>query len=397
MGQVATERTSRRFGPYVVAALVVAGSCDIMRRLPIVSSTAAAPVLLLQVLLIARTWGTGPALAGSTTAGAVFSYYFFPPGWHFLQDLNDWVAFFTFTVTAILVGELSARAERRQLEAEQGRREIEQLYQQLNVAFERASDAEAARRNEQLKAALLEAITHNLRTPLTAIKASVTAMLSAGGKLPGAQLTSEGRSELLHVIDEESDRLNRFIEGLSVADRTAADYTPRRHATNLATVVDDAMRRAGTVLRAHKVERQLEPGLPGLAIEPGAVVEVLYMLLDNASKYSPPGTTIYVEASCSGPRHVRISVTDEGPGIPADYREQVFDKFFRVPGREPFDPRRGGVGLGLPIARRLIESQAGTIGIEVPGNGRGTRVVLTLPVVADARNEAAQGAAIAHV
>jgi two-component system sensor histidine kinase KdpD len=128
-------------------------------------------VLLLVVLLIARAWGTGPALVASAAAALAFSYYFLPPAGIAIEDVNDWVAFFTFTVTAIVVGELAARAERRQLEAEEGRKEIEQLYQQLGAAFERASEAEAARRSEQLKAALLDALTHNLRTPLTAIKA----------------------------------------------------------------------------------------------------------------------------------------------------------------------------------------------------------------------------------
>ena len=108
---------------------------------------------------------------------------------------NDWAAFFTFTSTAILVGELSARAERRHLEAQAGRREIERLYQELQAAFDRASEAEAARRNEQLKATLLDALTHNLRTPLTAIKASVTALMGSrtmDGKRE-AGLSIEGR------------------------------------------------------------------------------------------------------------------------------------------------------------------------------------------------------------
>src|SRR4029079_18611385 len=130
-------------------------------------------------------------------------------------DLPDWVAFVSFTVTAILVGELAARAERRQIEAEEGRREIEQLYQQLGAAFDRASEAEAARRSEQLKAALLDALTHNLRTPLTSIKAAVTALIRARAWTPQSELPADGRLELLQVINEESDRLNRFIEGLS--------------------------------------------------------------------------------------------------------------------------------------------------------------------------------------
>ncbi len=377
--RVATQIGIRRVGAYVIAVVVVSGGAALLSRLPVVTAGAAAPILLLEVLLIARAWGTGPALAGSTSAGVAFTYYFLPPSGKFIEDLNDWVAFLTFTITAILVGELSARAERRQLEAEQGRREIEQLYQQLGAAFERASEAEAARRNEQLKAALLDALTHNLRTPLTAIKASVTGLIGSDDAVPAGGLTRESRRELLQVIDEESDRLNRFIEGLSVADRPGPAHAASLHQARLGAIVDDALKRASTVLRRHRVHTTIDPRISGLAVDPGAVVEVLYMLLDNASKYSPAGTTIGIEATPDGEHQVRIVVSDEGPGIPENFSEQVFEKFFRIPGREALDPRRGGIGLGLPIARRLMESQAGEIWIERPEGGRGTRVVLRLP------------------
>src|SRR4029079_13120371 len=104
-----------------------------------------------------------------------------------------------------------------------------------------------------------------------------------------------------------------------------------------------------------------------------SVAEVLYILLDNASKYSPPGTTIAIRASRRpDEQYVRLSVADERPGIPPDMQERVFEKFFRVPGREPYDRRRGGVGLGLVIARRLVEAQGGRIWIEAAGSTRGT-------------------------
>src|SRR5204863_1699115 len=122
-------------------------------------------------------------------------------------------------VAAVVAGELASRAERRTAEAQQGRLEIERLYRHLQMAFDRASEAEAARRNEQLKAALLDALTHNLRTPLTAIKAGVTALIGAGARTGTSELSGDEQHELLQVIDEESDRLNRFIEGLSTTDR----------------------------------------------------------------------------------------------------------------------------------------------------------------------------------
>jgi len=367
---------------YAVAVAAIVACVAVLWRIPAITAAAAAPVLLLAVLLIARAFGTGPALMAAVCAALGFSYYFLPPVGFGIEDPNDWVEFITFTASAIIVGELAARAERRQLDLEEGKREIEQLYQQLGAAFERASEAEAARRNEQLKAALLDALTHNLRTPLTAIKASVTALI--GMQLsPASGLSLEGRRDLLHVIDEESDRLNRFIEGLSGADRPDQSQPRSLEAADLDVIVRGSVARAGTVTRHHRVTVTVDEDVPPLQLDAAALTEALYILLDNASKYSQPGTGISLEARLDGPDLVRISVADEVPGIPEDMREKVFEKFFRIPGREPIDGRRTSVGLGLPIARRLIEAQAGRIWIEQPATGRGTEVVLTVPVTVD--------------
>jgi K+-sensing histidine kinase KdpD len=356
----------------------VAAALSLVRQ---INSGAAAPVLLLTVLLIARSFGTGPALVGAVCAGLAFSYFFLPPIGLFIEDPNDWLAFGTFTITALVVGELASRAERRRLGLEEGKREIEQLYAQLGAAFERASEAEAARRSEGLKSALLDALTHNLRTPLTAIKAAVTALLGQGSN-DFSSLSSANRRELLLVIDEESDRLNRFIEGLSVADRPDPSQPNSFRSSSVEQLVREAVARAATVARRHRVQVLVPSDLPDVAVDRSAIGEALYTLIDNASKYSPLHTTIVLRATLVGDRHVRIAVEDEGPGIPEELREQVFQKFFRIPGRESVDPRRTGIGLGLPIARRLVESQAGWIEIDTPASGRGTSVALTLPSVA---------------
>jgi len=379
---------SSRAVAYLVSIGVISLCATLLFATPAITAVAAAPVLLLAVLLIARSLGTGPALMGSVCAAIAFSFYFIPPVGLFIEDPNDWVAFGTFSITAIVVGELAARAERRQVELEDGKREIEQLYQQLGAAFERASEAEAARRNEQLKSALLDALTHNLRTPLTAIKAAVTAML---GETDTVALSTASRRELLHIIDEESDRLNRFIEGLTSADRPDPMQPNSFRAVPADQVVKEAVARAETVARRHRVLVSIAPNLPQLAVDRSAIGEVLYTLIDNASKYSPVNTTIRITAVAEDDRHVRLVVEDEGPGIAPELREQVFQKFFRIPGRESVDPRRTGIGLGLPIAKRLVESQAGQIAIETPASGRGTSLVLTLPcVAAETRTEETQ-------
>jgi two-component system sensor histidine kinase KdpD len=379
---------------YVSAAAVILASGLLLGAVPVVSARAAAPIFLFAVLVVALRWGTGPALFASFTAAFAYSYFFLPPVGLAIETPDDWVALGTFTATAVLVGELAARAERRHVEALEGRLEIEALYQKLESAFDRASEAEAARRNEQLKAALLDALRHNLRTPLTAIKASVTALLGSSRWNERAALSQEEFLDLLQVIDEETDRLNGFIGGLATADRVAggaADGGAR--SASLDEILTAGLARAEAITRDHRVTLSVEEGIPPLAVDAAALVEVVYILLDNATKYSPAGSEVRISASLEGHSHVYIEVADEGPGIPPLLRERVFENFFRIEGREPTDPHRTGLGLGLPIARRLVEAQTGRIWIESPPSRSGTAVIMMLPLcTAQAEEETAAAA-----
>jgi K+-sensing histidine kinase KdpD len=373
-----------RWLKYLAAAATVAPIVIVLQLLSVSYAGIAAPLLLLDVVVVARLWGTGPALVSAATGAAAYSYYFLPPAGFGIEESEDWIAFVTFTVTAVIAGELASRAERRAAEAQAGRAEIERLYQELQGAFERASEAEAARRNEQLKAALLDALTHNLRTPLTSIKAAVTALIRSGTWSPVSELSSEGRRELLQVIDEESDRLNRFIEGLSTSGEAAPAQPIHLRAIDVEELVRSGLSRAETVTRDHRVVVAMDQAIPAVSVDAASITEVIYILLDNASKYAPAGTSISVSAAREDERSVRIAVSDEGPGIPDHLRERVFEKFFRVPARESHDPNRGGIGLGLPIARRLVETQGGRIWVETAVSGVGTLMVMTLPAAADA-------------
>jgi len=367
---------------YFFAVASVALAVAVLELLgPTMNGATAAQILLLVLIIDARFFGTGPAVVASLCAAAGFSRYFVTPSGFTVGDPSDLAALAAFIIMAVVVGELASSAERRAREAQAGRQEVARLYQELQGAFDRASEVEAERRSEQVKAALLDALTHNLRTPLTAIKASVTALIGDDSTSVAPTLSAEGQRELLEVIDEESHRLNRCIEGLSAAGSDAVQPLNRRDAAP-GDIVRMGLARAETLTRDYRVDIDVPPVLPALSVDAASIVEVLYILLDNASKYAPPGSTIRVSASSSDGQYVSFAVADEGQGIPIDARERVFEKFFRVPGRESHDPRRKGIGLGLPIARRLVEAQGGRIWIDSPASGNGTLVQLLLPAAA---------------
>lgn len=349
-----------------------------------INQTTVALALLLVILFVAIFFGSRPALLSSLLAMLSFNYFFLPPvGTLTIAAPDNWVALAAFLITAVTVGQLSAGARQRAREAESGRIEIERLYGELREAFERASHAEALRQSERLKSALLDAVTHDLRTPLTSIKASVTSLLDAdrsgGDALP---LDLEGRQEFLAVINEEADRLNRFIQGLvELARIEAGEMHLRRGWGIVDEIIDAALVRAGPRTASHQVSVNVAADLPAVRVDASAVVEVIYTLLDNAAKYSAENTRIVLSADRAPGEMIRFAVEDEGCGIALELRERVFKKFFRIEedvGGAGAPP--SGLGMGLAIARGIVEAHGGRIWIEDRTEGQGTRVVFEVPV-----------------
>lgn len=378
--------SERRWTGYVVAALSVAALTLVLKLLgDHVNATTVSLVLLLNVLLIAIRRRSLPALVASVLSMLCFNFFFLPPfGTFEIAATDNWIALIAFLITAVTAGQLSARAEQRAEEAEAGKREIGRLYAELREAFERASHAEALRQSEKLKSALLDAVTHDLRTPLTSIKASITTLLDElRGRTEAEQpveLDPESRREMMEVIDEESDRLSRFINGLiELARIEAGELQLRRRWGVVDEIISTALERAKPITRNHRIEVEVEQELPGVRVDERAVSEVVYTLVDNAAKYSPEGSRIRIVAQRVGEEAIRMSVEDQGRGIPPDLRERVFDKFFRAT-RSDVTRQPPGTGLGLAIAKGIVEAHGGTISIESANGGNGTRVVFTLPI-----------------
>jgi two-component system sensor histidine kinase KdpD len=399
-----SDHEQKWFG-YVTAGLSVVLTTAALKLLGShINATTVALALLLNVLFIATRWGSLPALFASVVAMLSFNFFFLPPfGTLTISAPDNWIALTAFLVTAITAGQLSARAKKRAEEAESGRQEIERLYAELRDAFERTSHTEALRQSEKLKSALLDAVTHDLRTPLTSIKASITTLLDeAKQRVDGDQpvtLDRESRIEMMEVIDQESDRLNRFIGGLiELARIEAGELQLRRHWGAVDDIIAAALARAESLTKTHKVELQIERELPVVRVDERAVSEVMYTLVENAAKYSPASTTIRISAQRAAEGVIRMAVEDEGAGIPADLRKRVFDKFFRairngdVGTNEP-----SGTGMGLAIAKGIIEAHGGNIWIEPVTDHKGTRVVFTLPIGDDEPEPMRTAAATATV
>src|SRR5947208_15930212 len=211
------------------------------------------------------------------------------------------------------------------------RRLLDALVDQGALAIERVllvEDVERVKRSvesERLRSALLTSISHDLKTPL----ASVLGAASTLRDLSSALSDTEKRDLLATVIDE-SERLNRFIANLlDMTKLESGAIVPNTALHDLGEIVGSALRRAGKILAGHRVELDLAPGLPMVAVDAVLFEQVLFNLLDNAAKYSPAGTTIRVR-SWRDRDAVYLQVLDEGEGIPSADLEHIFDKFYRV-------------------------------------------------------------------
>jgi two-component system sensor histidine kinase KdpD len=237
-------------------------------------------------------------------------------------------------------------------------------------AIEKLSRAEAARESEQLRSLLLDSVTHEFRTPLTSIKASVTSLLSS------PNLSPPEKEELLTVIDEESDRLNRLVgEAAEMSQLDAGKVELHPEPTRIRDVVDEALDNLKQLLSTHPVEIRIPDDLPSAQMDSGRIKEVLVHLLENAAKYSPPGTPIRVTAEAKSGT-LTTSVSDRGPGIDDFEQALVFEKFYRSQNQRM---QVHGTGMGLAISKAIVEAHGGRIGV-TSQLGHGSVFYFSLPV-----------------
>ncbi|TAL80584.1 MAG: sensor histidine kinase KdpD [Beijerinckiaceae bacterium] len=255
---------------------------------------------------------------------------------------------------------------------------LDALTDQAALAIERivlAQNVDRARleaETERLRSALLTSISHDLRTPLASIFGSATTLKNYRKELDDA-----AQEELIGTIQEESDRLNRFIANLLDMTRLESGaIIPRAELVDVGDVIGSALERAKKFLSAHKVKIDLHRPLPLLRIDPVLFEQVLFNLLDNASKYAQPGSTILVQAKHEG-NVLHLHIIDEGSGIPLADLDRIFDKFYRI---QSADRQRAGTGLGLAICHGFVEAMGGSIVAANRADRSGAIFTVTMPV-----------------
>jgi two-component system, OmpR family, sensor histidine kinase KdpD len=259
------------------------------------------------------------------------------------------------------------------------RETLEAVGSLLGIATERAKAIEelahtrAAQENDKLRSALLDSVTHEFRTPLTSIKASVTGLLEENS------LNAEQTRELLSVIDEEADRLNRLVgEAAEMAQLDAHMFELHQEPCSIDEIISESLQDASALMDSHPTEVNVPTSLPAIRMDKKRICEVLTHLLENAAKYSSPGSPVRVSAE-STEREMIVSVSDQGSGIDAMEQTLIFEKFYR--GRE----QRGmaqGTGMGLAISKVIVEAHGGSLQV-VSQVGRGSVFSIHLPLSAN--------------
>jgi two-component system sensor histidine kinase KdpD len=247
---------------------------------------------------------------------------------------------------------------------------------QIGLAVDRdrlnqdATEAEILRRTDQLRAALLNAVSHDLLTPLATIMASAGSL-----RQQDVSWTEEERQSFAQAIEEEAERLNRLVGNLLDLSRIeGGSLRPDKSWHDLSILVDDVLDRLRPITLHHRIVLSIPPELPPVSLDAVEIGEALYNLIENATKYSPPETEIAVDVRRDG-NTIQVSVSDRGRGIPPGALAHLFDPFYRaIDGTN----RPQGLGLGLAVVRGLVDAHGGRVWAENRAGG-GARFVFTLP------------------
>jgi two-component system, OmpR family, sensor histidine kinase KdpD len=330
----------------VVAVALVTGAVFALR--PFAPVLSLGVLYVIAVVAVAVVFGLAYAIPVSVASMLTFNFLFLPPFHTFaLRDSANWVALAVYIAVAVVVGELATRSRRLAREA---------------------VEAETLRQSDAVKTAVLRAVSHDLRSPLTAIRTA-----SEGLENSALDLSANERDELFEAIRIEVRRLERLVDNLLDLSRLEAGPALRKpELWTIDTLLARALEQLGP--DADRVEVKLPTDLEPIRVDAAHVERVLVNLLENALKFSSPTDPVEVSATAESGCAV-LRVRDRGPGIVEADRERIFDAFERG------SAAGHGSGLGLAIARGFAQANGGRVWVEATPERGGSTFVLELPAV----------------
>ncbi len=334
-------------------------------------TVATAALVLVVPVALGVAVGGFPAVPLGVVAGFLtFDFVFIPPYYTFyVTQWEDWVSLVVYACVGCTVGVVVAQLGRAQREAEARRAEAQQLAAERARLMEETSRVRLLEEVDRLRAALMGSVSHDLRTPLASIKASISDLAD-----PDLHLSDEDRAMLLRTTEEETDRLTRLVTNLLDMSRIQAGaLVLHRSATPLDELVGGVAARLAGMFTDHRLVVEVAEGLPLADVDYLLIEQVVSNLLENAARYTPAGTGVTVRAAAvAGGDEVEVAVIDHGPGVAEEERERIFDEFYRLRAQS-----RGpvGTGMGLAIVKGIVEAHGGRIRVDSTPGGGATFVV----------------------
>jgi two-component system, OmpR family, sensor histidine kinase KdpD len=329
-----------------VAALTIA--CWLLT--PLTGYGAISLIFLLGVLLAGMVLNRGPVLLVAALSALSWNFLFIPPLFTLhIAKLEDALTFATYFIIAITVGSLTAQLKAR-----------EHLAAQVQLAQE----------SERLRKTLLDCVSHELKTPLAAIGAASQELSRLVPKIQDPQMLKDLAGE----IRDGSRRLNRVVDNLLDMNRLESGVIrPKREWCDVRELLQSAVDIERESINGRDIRLEVPEEIPLALVDHTLVEQAVAKLLANAGSHTPARLPIEIDAEYAND-HLLISVSDRGPGIPIEATERLFEKFYRADNR-----KTGGLGLGLSIARGLIEAHGGRVTAE-NRDGGGARFTIRLPV-----------------
>ncbi len=323
-------------------------------------------VFLTSVLWVAARTGMRPALFTAILSFLTYNFLFTEPRFTLhMTDSDELLTVMFFLIIAVIGGNLAGR-QRDQV-------------RMLRAANDQADASRVAEETERLRSALLSSISHDLRTPLSSMIGSASTLKSMSNRL-----SDDDRESLLDSVLDEGERLDRYIRNLLDMTKLGnGTLKIERDWIALTDILSSALRRTRNLMTKVRIERDVADDLPLLFVHPALIEQALVNVLENAAKFAPDGSTLSIRALSVGGELV-IAISDEGPGIPEDQRDQVFDRFFTggEGDRGPY-----GSGLGLAICHGMIAAHGGRLRALPGPDNRGTTIEVALPLIESPEQE----------